>query len=219
MKAIQLIVKEKLHAEIMSFARSLREDIDAVVKSDAQSVHLVVPTSPIHMKYKLRKSEDEVIAMAVDATEYAKNHGLIVELSSEDSTRSEMGFLKKVFSSGIEAGADRLCACDTVGVLTPEKSKAFYGELSATFDVPLSVHCHNDFGMAVANSIAGIQAGARQVHATINGVGERAGNASLEEIVMVLTFTLWRQNIDRNQASLQHFPFSFWVNGSNSSTQ
>ena len=186
-KAIRLIVKEKLNAEIMSFARSLRVDIDAVIKSDAQSVHLVVPTSPIHLKYKLKKSEDEVVAMAVDTIEYAKNHGLIVELSSEDSTRSEMGFLKRVFASGIEAGADRLCACDTLGVLTPEKSRAFYGELSTTFNVPLSVHCHNDFGMAVANSIAGLQAGGRQVHATINGVGERAGNASLEEIVMILT--------------------------------
>lgn len=187
LRAIQLIAKEKLRAEVMSFARSLKADIDAVLRSDAQSVHLVVPTSPIHLKYKLKKSEDEVIEMAMDATEYAKDHGLIVELSSEDATRSEMGFLKKVFASGIEAGADRLCACDTVGVLTPERSREFYGELSSSFKVPVSVHCHNDFGMAVANSIAGLQAGARQVHATVNGVGERAGNASLEEIVMVLT--------------------------------
>ena len=187
MRAIQLIVKEKLRAEIMSFARSLKTDIDAVLRSDAQSVHLVVPTSPIHLKYKLKKREDEVVKMAVDATEYAKDHGLIVELSSEDATRSEMAFLKRVFTAGIEAGADRLCACDTVGVLTPERSREFYGELSSFFRVPVSVHCHDDFGMAVANSIAGLQAGARQVHATVNGIGERAGNASLEEIVMVLT--------------------------------
>ena len=186
-KAIQLIAKEKLRAEVMSFARALRTDIDAVVKSEARSVHLVVPTSPTHLKYKLRKGEAEVIEMAVDTTQYAKNHGLIVELSSEDATRSEMRFLKEVFSAGIEAGADRLCACDTVGVLTPERSREFYGELSRSFKVPLSVHCHDDFGMAVANSIAGLQAGALEVHVTVNGVGERAGNASLEEVVMALS--------------------------------
>ncbi len=186
-KAIQLIVKDKPRAEIMSFARSLKIDIDAAQKSDAQSVHLVVPTSPIHLKYKLKKTEDEVVAMAVDAVEYAKECGLIVELSSEDATRSDLSFLKRVFKAGIEAGADRLCACDTVGVLTPERSRAFYGELSTYFKIPLSVHCHNDFGMAVANSVEGLRAGASQVHVTVNGVGERAGNASLEEVVMVLT--------------------------------
>jgi len=92
-----------------------------------------------------------------------------------------------VFKAGIDAGADRLCACDTVGVLTPEKARAFYGELSSYFKIPLSVHCHNDFGMAVANSIEGLRAGASEVHVTVNGVGERAGNASLEEVAMVLT--------------------------------
>jgi D-citramalate synthase len=182
-----MIVKEKLKAEIMSFARSLRVDIDAVLKSDAQSVHLVIPTSPTHLKYKLKMSEDQVVQMSSDAVQYAKDHGLVVELSSEDATRTEIGFLKRVFAAGLEAGADRLCACDTVGVLTPEKSYNLYKELSTSFAAPVSVHCHDDFGMAVANSVAALKGGARQAHATINGVGERAGNASLEEIVMVLT--------------------------------
>ncbi|MEM2093901.1 MAG: 2-isopropylmalate synthase [Candidatus Bathyarchaeia archaeon] len=186
-EAIRLIVREKLKAEVMSFARSLRVDIDAVLKSEAQSVHLVVPTSPTHLKYKLKMSEDQVVQMSMDAVQYAKDHGLIVELSSEDATRTEVNFLKRVFAAGLEVGADRICACDTVGVLTPEKSYELFKNLSTTFKVPVSVHCHNDFGMAVANSIAALRAGARQVHATINGVGERAGNASLEEIVMALT--------------------------------
>ncbi|MDQ1279497.1 MAG: (R)-citramalate synthase [Thermoproteota archaeon] len=184
--SIQMIVKEKLKAEICSFARIVKTDIDAVIKSEAQSIHLVVPTSEIHLKYKLKKTEEQVLQMAVDCVQYAKNHGLIVELSAEDATRSDMSYLKKVFSEGINAGADRICACDTVGVLTPERSYAFYKELSSSLKVPVSVHCHNDFGMAVANSIAGLQGGASQVHATINGIGERAGNASLEEIVMTL---------------------------------
>ncbi|MFH0897663.1 MAG: 2-isopropylmalate synthase [Candidatus Bathyarchaeota archaeon] len=185
-KAIRLIVKEGLKAEICSFARILREDIDAIVRSDAQSVHLVVPTSPTHLKYRLKKTEDRILEMVVDTVQYAKDHGLIVELSTEDASRSEMSFLKKVFTAGVEAKADRLCACDTVGVLTPDRSYAFYHELSSSFTVPISVHCHNDFGMAVANSIAGLQGGAREVHVTVNGLGERAGNAALEEVVMSL---------------------------------
>jgi len=185
-KAIQSIVKEKLKAEICSFARIVKIDVDAVLKSDAQSVHLVIPTSQTHLKYKLKKTEDQVLETTVELVQYAKDHGLIVELSAEDATRSDMTFLKRVFSEGIAAGADRVCACDTVGILTPEKSYKFYNELSSSLSAPVSVHCHNDFGMAVANSIAALQAGAKEVHATINGLGERAGNASLEEIVMTL---------------------------------
>jgi D-citramalate synthase len=185
-EAIRLIVKEKLNAEICSFARALRRDVDAVVRSDASSIHLVVPTSPMHIQYKLKSSPDEVVTMAVDAVQYAKAHGLTVEFSAEDATRSEMGFLKQVFEAGVRAGADRLCACDTVGILTPERAQHFYAELSAAFSVPVSVHCHDDFGMAVANSLAGLLGGAREVHATVNGLGERAGNASLEEVVMAL---------------------------------
>ncbi len=185
-KAIGLIAKEGLKAEICSFARILREDIDAVVSSDAQSVHLVVPTSPTHLKYQLKKTKKEILEMVVDTVQYAKDHGLIVELSAEDASRSDMGFLKKVFAAGVEVKADRICACDTVGVLTPDRSYAFYHDLSSSFNVPVSVHCHNDFGMAVANSIAGIQGGAREVHVTVNGLGERAGNAALEEVVMSL---------------------------------
>jgi D-citramalate synthase len=185
-EAIRLIVKEKLNAEICSFARTLKQDVDAVIQSEAQSIHLVIPTSPTHIKYKLKSSREEVLTMAVNMVQYAKDHGLIVELSAEDATRSDMGFLKRVFEAGVSAGADRLCACDTVGILTPDRAKHFYSQLSSAFQVPVSVHCHNDFGMAVANSISGLLGGAREVHVTINGLGERAGNAALEETVMAL---------------------------------
>ncbi len=118
---------------------------------------------------------------------HAKNCGLTVELSAEDATRADREYLKKVFTAGIEAGADRVVACDTVGVLTPERSFDLFSDLVKSLKAPVvSVHCHNDFGMAVANTVAALRAGANQFHATINGLGERAGNASLEETVVTL---------------------------------
>lgn len=184
-EGIRKITAEGLRAEICSFARAVREDIDAAVSCDVDSVHLVVPTSDLHLEHKLRKTREEVLEQAVDCTEYAVDHGILVELSAEDSTRSDMDFLRTIFREGIEAGAERICACDTVGILTPERSYEFYRGLSE-LGAPLSVHCHNDFGLAVANSLAGLRAGASEVHATINGIGERAGNAALEEVVVAL---------------------------------
>ncbi|MCG2828709.1 2-isopropylmalate synthase [Methanothermobacter sp. K4] len=193
-EGIRKITAEGLNAEICSFARAVRDDIDAALSCNVDSVHLVVPTSDLHLEHKLRKTREEVLEQAVDCTEYAVDHGLLVELSAEDSTRSDIGFLKRVFSEGIAAGAERICACDTVGMLTPERSYEFYGELSE-LGAPVSVHCHNDFGLAVANSLAGLRAGASEVHATINGIGERAGNAALEEVVVALK-SLY--NVDTN---------------------
>jgi D-citramalate synthase len=187
MNAIKLIAKEGLRAEVYSMARGVKGDIDAVLKSDAKGVHLVVPTSDLHLKYKLKKSREEVLRLAEECTQYAKDHGLTVELSAEDATRSDFEFLTQMFGAGISAGADRICPCDTVGVLTPERTYKLFSELRKKFpDIPMSAHCHDDFGMAVANSIAALKSGADQVHATINGLGERAGNAALEEIAVAL---------------------------------
>jgi (R)-citramalate synthase len=195
-EGIKKITKEGLSAEICSFARAVQVDIDAALECDVGSVHLVVPTSDLHLKHKLRKTREEVLQQAIDSTQYALDHGLIVELSAEDSTRSDMEYLSQIFKAGIETGAQRICACDTVGMLTPEKSYEFYGELSK-LGAPLSVHCHNDFGLAVANSLSALQAGATEVHATINGIGERAGNASLEEIAVAL-YSLYDFKTDIN---------------------
>lgn len=187
MKAVKLIADEGLKAEICSCARAVKGDIDAVLDCNADSVHLVIPTSDLHLQYKLQKSREEVLALTEEKVQYAKDHGLVVELSAEDATRTELSFLKKYFHVGVSAGADRICVCDTVGVLTPEKTHKLFSELRKAFDnVLISAHCHNDCGLAVANSIASLRAGADQVHATINGLGERAGNASLEEIVVAL---------------------------------
>lgn len=187
MEAVKLIAKEGLRAEISSCSRGVKGDIDAVVESDADSVHLVIPASDLHLRYKLKKTREEVLEITENCVQYAKDHGLLVELSAEDATRADLNFVKEIFSKGISAGADRICPCDTVGVLTVEKTYQLFSDLKKTFPkIPISVHCHNDFGMAVANSIMALRAGACQVHATINGLGERAGNASLEEIVAAL---------------------------------
>lgn len=194
--SIKAIANEGLNAEICSYCRIRKEDIDAALGCDVDSIHLVVPVSDLHIREKLKKDRDTVRQMAVEMTEYAKSHGLIVELSGEDASRADLDYLKSVYNAGIDAGADRLCFCDTVGILTPERSYDILSDLSG-LRAPVSVHCHNDFGMATANTVAALRAGAQQAHVTINGIGERAGNTSLEEVVMVL-YSLYRikTNID-----------------------
>ena len=183
--SIKKIAGEGLDAEICSYCRIRKEDIDAAIDCDVDSIHLVVPVSDLHIQQKLKKDRETVRAMAVEMTEYAKSHGLIVELSGEDASRADMDYLKSVYNAGIEAGADRLCFCDTVGILVPERTYEIFSDLMP-LRAPISVHCHNDFGMATSNTIAALRAGAQEAHVTINGIGERAGNTSLEEVVMVL---------------------------------
>ncbi|CAN5267901.1 2-isopropylmalate synthase [soil metagenome] len=185
-QAIKSIKKSGLKAEICGLARALNSDIDLVMDCDLSYVHTFIATSDIHMQYKLKMAPEEVMQKAVSAVEYAKSHGLQVEFSAEDATRSDMTFLTKVFRAVGEAGADRIDIPDTVGYATPEFISNLVGIIKEQISVPISLHCHNDFGLAVANSIAGINAGATCAHVTVNGLGERAGNASLEEFVMAL---------------------------------
>jgi 2-isopropylmalate synthase len=185
-EAIRNIKKSGLNAEICGLARTLSSDIDLVIDCDLSYVHTFIATSDIHMQYKLKMTPEEVIQKAVNAVEYAKSHGLQVEFSAEDATRSDLTFLTKVFRAVGEAGADRIDIPDTVGYATPEFISNLVGMIKEQISVPISLHCHNDFGLAVANSIAGINAGATCAHVTVNGLGERAGNASLEEFVMAL---------------------------------
>ena len=186
-RALKQIARAGLDAEICSFARGVKGDIDAALECDVDSVHLVMPTSDIHLRYKLKKSQAKLKALAAEMVRYAVDHGLTVELSAEDATRSDPNFLKEFFLAGVEEGAQRVCACDTVGVLTPERARAFFADLVNAVGVPVAVHCHDDFGMATANTLAAVEGGAEEVHVTVNGLGERAGNAALEEVVMALT--------------------------------
>jgi D-citramalate synthase len=185
-KALKLITKAKLDAEICSFTRGVRADIDAALGCEVDSVHLVIPTSEIHLKYKLKKTRAELERMAYDAAQYALDHGLVVEFSAEDASRTDLGFLSKFLKGAVELGVQRVCLCDTVGVLTPEQSRKLYSSIAEELKVPIAAHCHNDFGMATANTLAAVEGGAREIHVTVNGIGERGGNAALEEVALGL---------------------------------
>ena len=185
-KVVKEIVKCKMNAEICALARANRSDIDAAIECDVPAVHVFIPTSPVQMRYAVNMTPEQVLSAAVDSIEYVKKHGLICEFSPMDATRTQPAFLKKICQAAQKAGMDRLNVPDTVGIMIPRTMQKLIEDLRRVVNVTISVHCHDDFGMAVANSLAAVDAGATQIHATINGLGERAGNASLEEVVMAL---------------------------------
>ena len=180
------IVSMDLDSTLVGLSRSLKKDIDSILDSNLEYVHSFIGTSPLHRDYKLKMSPEEIIETAVDAIEYAKDHGLTVEFSAEDATRTERDFLFEVYSSVIDAGADFLDVPDTVGVLTPVFTRDLITDIKNNFKTPISVHFHNDFGLATANTLTAIECGANQAHVTVNGLGERTGNCSLEELVITL---------------------------------
>ena len=168
MEAVSLIAKQGLRAEVSSAGRGTKGDIDAVIKSGASTMSMIIPTSDLHIECKLRKTREQVLKITEDCVQYAKAHGLIVELLAEDATRSDFAYLTKVFQTAVASGVDRVTPCDTVGYLTPERTVEFFTKLKEALKVPIGVHCHNDFGMAVANSVAALGVGVEQCHATIN---------------------------------------------------
>ena len=197
-KAVKMIAYEVSESEIVALCRCNRTDIDYAVDCDVDAVHLFIATSDIHLKYKLKISREEALRRALDAIDYAKSHGLTIEFSAEDSTRTEWPWLAEFFQEVVNAGAHRIDIADTVGVMWPSKMAQLvrYVRENVKGNYILSVHCHNDFGMATANSIAAVEAGADQVHVTVCGLGERAGNAPLEEVVLALHFLLgYKTNI------------------------
>lgn len=191
-EAISRIAEVVKTSRVCSLARAVDKDIEtaakALQKAKLQCIHTFIATSPIHMEHKLKMKPDEVIKRAVNAVKLAKSFCEEVEFSCEDACRSDIGFLKEIAKAVIEVGAKTLNLPDTVGYRLPQEVGALIAEMKAYMgeSAILSVHCHNDLGLAVANSICGIQNGARQVECTINGLGERAGNTALEEIVMIL---------------------------------
>ena len=189
------IASEVKGATIAGLARALEKDVDAAVEAvggaEHPRIHTFIASSPIHMKHKLNKEPEQVLEMAQRAVRYARNKVAEVEFSPEDATRSELPFLCRMVEKVIDAGATIINIPDTVGYAIPEEFAAFIRAIRE--GVPnmdkavLSVHCHNDLGLAVSNSLAAIKSGARQVEVTVNGIGERAGNAALEELIMALT--------------------------------
>jgi len=193
-EAAAQIAEQVIGPTIASLARTSEKDIEAAGKALAPAkkkrIHTFIATSPIHMKYKLKKNSAEVLKLAVEAVKFAKTFTGDVEFSPEDACRSEMSFLIEILTAVIEAGATTLNIPDTVGYILPYEYGRIIAQLKS--DVPgidkciISTHCHNDLGMAVANSLTGVRNGARQVECTVNGLGERAGNAALEEVVMAI---------------------------------
>lgn len=182
-ESIKEITKQGFNAEILSFSRPLNIDIDYCLECDVDAINLVVPTSDLHISDKLKTTRKELLELSNSAIDYCKDHGLTVELSAEDASRSDFDFLKSVYLNGIEHGADRICVCDTVGILTPDLSFELFNKLN-DISVPIACHCHNDFGLAVANTLSALKGGATEFHSTINGIGERAGNTSFEECIV-----------------------------------
>jgi 2-isopropylmalate synthase len=181
-------------AEVAALARCVRTDIDAAAEAirDARRpvLHVFVATSDIHLKYKLRRSRTEVLDSVVETVAYAASFGMRVEFSAEDATRSDLDFLACVCNVAVRAGATTVNLPDTVGYSLPDEYATMFRYVRERVtdgeDVVFSAHCHDDLGLATANTLAAIEAGARQVEVTVNGLGERAGNAPLEEVVMAI---------------------------------
>jgi len=193
-EAVKLIA-EKIHdVQVTALARAFRADIDraweAIKEADGPRIHTFIPTSDIHLKHKLKMTHEQVIEAAVDAVRYAKSFINNVEFSAEDASRSDRDFLCRIFEAVIKAGANTVNLPDTVGYAMPDEFAqlvSYVRQHTPNIDrAVLSIHCHNDLGMATANTLAGLRSGARQAEVTINGIGERAGNTSLEELVMGL---------------------------------
>ncbi len=193
-EAVSAIAKRIKNATVTGLARAGMKDIDrageAVKGAARPRIHTFLSTSPVHMKYKLQKEPAEVLQMVRDSVARARNWVDNVEWSAEDGTRTEFDFLCQCVDAAIKAGATTINIPDTVGYTTPDEYRSLFRKVReqvANSDKAIfSVHCHNDLGMAVANSLAGLEGGARQIECTINGIGERAGNAALEEIVMAI---------------------------------
>ncbi|HBS59491.1 MAG TPA: homocitrate synthase [Firmicutes bacterium] len=188
--SIKAIVKLGLKASIMGWNRATIGDVQSSIACGVDAVAISISTSDIHIKYKLQSSRERVLESMVKATEYAKQNGLYVSVNAEDASRSDEEFLIKFAQTAKEAGANRVRYCDTVGVLDPLGIYQRIKNLREKVDIDIEMHTHNDFGMATANALAGLQAGAKFIGVTVNGLGERAGNAALEEIVMALKYVL-----------------------------
>jgi 2-isopropylmalate synthase len=192
-KIVSTIAKEGLNKAVVAApARAIISDLDACIEADVQEVPIFIATSDFRLKYQLQMTREEMLERLSECIEYGKDHGLIVDYIAEDSTRSDMEFLTTAYRTAIDAGADKICIADTVGFVRPEVMRYILRELksrlwkSSKYKVPMAVHCHNDFGLAVANTLTAIEEGVTYPHVCVNGYGERAGNAAFEEVVMSL---------------------------------
>lgn len=186
--AVKAIAKEGLSASVLGACRTVQSDIDACIKADVDEVSPFIAVSDVHLKYKLKKTREEAIDMAVKAVEYAKAHGLKTTIVTEDTVRADLDVVATLYNRCIDAGADRALFCDTVGVMTPAATRWWFGEIRKRISprAQFGFHNHNDYGLGTANALAAIEEGIPVINCTLNGIGERAGNVAFEQVVMAL---------------------------------
>lgn len=180
-EAVRRIAAEGLKADVLAHARSVRQDIDAAVQCNVDQVGIFLGSTKRKLE-SMHMDEGKAIEVAMDAVEYAKDHGLVTRFTAEDGTRAEEPFLEKLCLAAVEAGADRICVADTVGCTKPGRMTELFSRLKGILKVDMEAHCHNDFGLAVANTLASFEGGASFFAVSVNGLGERAGIASLAEV-------------------------------------
>jgi 2-isopropylmalate synthase len=192
-QGVAAIAKEGLSkASVAAPARAVIEDIDACIEAGVDEVPIFIATSDFRLKYQLRMTREQVLDRLTDCVAYGKEHGLIIDYIAEDSTRSDMEFLCQAYKTAIDAGADKICVADTVGFVRPEVMKHILRKVKSQlwskskYKVPIAVHCHDDFGLATANTLAAVEEGVTYTQVCVNAYGERAGNAAFEEVVMAL---------------------------------
>ncbi|MCI4344702.1 MAG: homoaconitate hydratase [Thermoplasmata archaeon] len=186
-RAVRLLADAGLPSKILAAGRTVPRDIDAVIRSGASHIAIFVAASEVHLRYKLKMTQDEVVAASTASIAQAKAAGLHVAFVTEDTVRAPFDFVERLYQAALESGADRLVVSDTVGIMTPLTFRWYLTEFVRRLHPrDWSVHCHNDFGLAVANTLTALELGATSPHVCVNGLGERAGNASLEEVAVAL---------------------------------
>ncbi|MHA2060037.1 MAG: 2-isopropylmalate synthase, partial [Candidatus Ranarchaeia archaeon] len=186
LKIVKQINELGLKAKVIGLSRALVPDVEACIEAGLDHIHIFISASAVHLKYQVRKDYDQVLELASKAITMANNAGLKIVFSPMDSTRTQFDDLVKICQRAEELGAHTINIADTVGVLSPTSTKMLIGQLRPLLKGQISMHCHNDFGLAVANTLAGVEAGATEAQVTVTGIGERAGNAALEQVVIGL---------------------------------
>ncbi|MDI6817595.1 MAG: homocitrate synthase [Actinomycetota bacterium] len=185
---IKEIASLGLRSSILGWNRAVIPDIQHSIDCGVDAVAISIATSDIHIKHKLKKDRAWVVNSVVESVKFAKENGLYVSVNAEDGSRTDIGFLIEFGNAAKEAGADRIRFCDTIGVMDPFSTFQIIRDFKESVGTDVEMHTHNDFGMATANALAGVKAGANWINTTVNGLGERAGNAALEEVIMAMKY-------------------------------
>lgn len=185
-KIAKAMLSEKMRSTVVLHCRARKEDIESLLPMDPSFIAMFLSTSDIHLSHKLHLSREDALGRAVEMVEFAKSHGLKMRFTCEDASRTERDYLLEMVKAITKAGADRISITDTVGIMTPAAMFSLVKEVRAATSAGIDLHCHNDLGLALANCLAGIEAGADCIHATVNGAGERAGIPKIAEVAMAL---------------------------------